>query len=213
MKNNVSQYYEALYLNPHKAKSVFGLPEKELIEFLNSFHFEGVKALDLGCGDGRHTIFLALKNFIVFGVDNSPRGLKKIKDAIKNAKITKNIHLKKANLKTIRLKPNEFNLVICIRTLYEIGANGVKHIIKQAKRSTKPNGINYLAFFIPKAGTHMRRGCYYPNPSAIIRQYKGWKILRKKNVLMAHSHATPHSKEKKVRHKHYVCHLFLQKVS
>ena len=213
MKDKILQYYNRMYQNSQKTKSIFGLPEKELMNFLNSFYLERAKVLDLGCGDGRNTIFLASKNFIVFGVDNSPHGLKKIKAAIKNTKIAKNIHLKKANLRRIKLRPDEFNLVVCTNTLHEIGADGVKHIIKQAKNSTKLLGINYLAFFIPKAGTHMRKGCYYPNPSAIIRQYKGWKILRIKTILMAHNTVIPHSKGKRVSHKHYVCHLFLQKLN
>jgi tellurite methyltransferase len=169
MKKNLN-FYENLYNRLKKTKYTFGLPQKELIKFMNSARWKKARILDLGCGDGRNIIFLALKNLAVWGIDNSVSGLRKIKEKNKNNPLIQNIHLKQADLKTIKLKQrNYFDLVICVYTFHEIGLNGVKNIIKQAKLSTKPHGINYLAIFIPQKGTFIRKECYYPNENDIIK--------------------------------------------
>lgn len=211
----IEEYYKNLYRDREKSKYTFGPPEKELISFLNSKHLQGrIKVLDLGCGDGRNTIFLASKNFIVLGIDSSASGLKKLKNTIKsNDRIAKNIKLRKADLKTVRLKREEFDLVMCINTFHELSIHGVKHLIIQAKHSTKQFGINYLAFFLPQKGTYMRKEGYYPRELDIIEQYEDWKVLKKKKFLMTHFHKIPDSKGKIIKHKHFVCHLFLQKLA
>lgn len=210
--SHIKKHYDNLYGSPGGQKSVFGPPEKGLTKLLNSTH-KIKRALDLGCGDGRNTIFLASRGLKVVGIDDSLAGLKKLRDSVKNQdKIMEKIYLEKADLETVRLEKNKFNLVIMIQIFHEIGAGGVKHVITQAKLSTKLLGINYLVFFLPKNGTYMRRGCYYPNESTIIKQYRGWKLLKKKKVLTTQGHMTPSSKKRLIKHQHYICHLLLQKL-
>lgn len=212
MKVIISKFYEDLYRNSRKSKYIFGSPEKELVNFLKEYNFKiRAKIVDLGCGDGRNTIFLASRNFCVTGIDKSIHALKKLRKYIKDSKLAKNISLKRANLKTIKLKEHDSDMIICVQTFHEIGNTCVRRLIKQAKLSTKPLGINYLAFFLPKKGTYMRKECYYPDELTIIKQYKCWKILKRKKILIYQYHATPYSKGKKIKHKHYVCQLFLQK--
>lgn len=214
MRHMLKRYYENLYQNSKKSRYIFGPPEKELIGFLNSKQLQKARALDLGCGDGRNAILLASKNFTVLGVDNSASGLKKLKKAISNNdRIAKNISLRKANLKNVKLKGRKFDLVICVNTFHELGIRGVKHLITQAKHSTKQFGINYLAFFLPRKGDYMRKEGYYPRELDVIKQYRDWKVLGKKKFLMEHHHITPDSKGKTIKHKHFVCHLFLQKLA
>jgi cyclopropane fatty-acyl-phospholipid synthase-like methyltransferase len=213
MEDKILKFYEKLYSKNSDTKYVFGHPEKELVKFLRSFNTKRTKMLDLGCGDGRNTVFLASKNYDVWGIDNSAYGLDIIKRQIKNTEISKHVHLIRKNLKTIKLKRrNYFDFIICVYTFHEIGLKGVRNIVRQAKFSVKPSGIIYFAFFINKKGTHIRKECYYPkNESVIIKQFRGWKIIRKKKVSLIHSHFTPNSIDKNIKHEHYLCHLFLQK--
>lgn len=49
-------FWENEYLN--KDKSVFGNPSKE-VEDIVPFLSKDAKILDVGCGDGRHSLYLA----------------------------------------------------------------------------------------------------------------------------------------------------------
>jgi len=59
----------------------WSLSEKKSLEFVKG------RVLDIGCGAGRHSLYLQNKGFDVLGIDNSPlaikvcklRGLKKLK--------------------------------------------------------------------------------------------------------------------------------------
>ena len=55
---------------------VFEKPQKELVGVVEIFRKENVKkVLDLGCGTGRHTVFLAKKDFDMYSTDESRTGL------------------------------------------------------------------------------------------------------------------------------------------
>ncbi len=197
----MAQFYDKIYEN---VEQPFGKPEKELKKIWRQVGTKELMVLDLGCGDGRHTIFLASKNNKVFAVDKSAVGLDKIRKALKNKPYKKNVCLIKADLK--KFTPDEsFDLVVCTSTLHEIGAKSAKRIIERAKASTKPGGIHYLTFFLPKKGTLMKKGCYYPKETTLIKQfYSGWETLKEKKETITHSHLIK-------KHKHFVCHLILKK--
>lgn len=60
-------------------KEMFGHPYKELQEYFINYPLRG-KVLDLGCGQGRDSIFLASIGFEVTAVDSSEVGIKQMID-------------------------------------------------------------------------------------------------------------------------------------
>ena len=65
--------YDKLY----KTKNLFGKPYTELIDFFTDNPPIG-KVLDLGCGQGRNAIPLAILGFEVVGIDISRVGIEQI---------------------------------------------------------------------------------------------------------------------------------------
>ena len=66
------------------------------------------RVLDIGCGAGRHSLWLQKKGFDVIGIDNSPLAIKVCKlRGLKKAKIMSIINIGK-------LKPNSFDTIIMI---------------------------------------------------------------------------------------------------
>ena len=57
--------------------------EETLIEYIISLCQKKKNALDLGCGTGGHSIFLAQKGFLVDSIDSNPEVLKKLEERIK----------------------------------------------------------------------------------------------------------------------------------
>ena len=55
---------------------------ESLVELLRKNNAK--KVLDLGCGSGRHSVFLAKAGFDVYGMDNSKSGLKQTKEWLRS---------------------------------------------------------------------------------------------------------------------------------
>ena len=68
-------FWESEYLN--REKSTFGNPSKEVVDIVQ--HLEkGARVLDVGCGDGRHSLYLANLGFRVDAFDISENAIKKL---------------------------------------------------------------------------------------------------------------------------------------
>ena len=68
-------FWEDEYLN--KEKSTFGNPSKEVKELV-PYLKKDAKILDVGCGDGRHALYLAGLGFQVDAFDLSKNAIEKI---------------------------------------------------------------------------------------------------------------------------------------
>lgn len=63
---------------------VFLRPQEDMPRIVKLFKKKGVKkVLDLGCGSGRHTVYLAKNGFDVYGFDVAPVGMKLTKEWLK----------------------------------------------------------------------------------------------------------------------------------
>ena len=68
-------FWEEEYLNLDK--STFGEPSKEVVDIV-PFLKKDAKVLDVGCGDGRHSAYLAEMGFNVDAFDISENAIRKI---------------------------------------------------------------------------------------------------------------------------------------
>jgi len=91
-------------------------------------------ALDIACGEGRNTHFLAEKGFEVDAVDLSDYALSKVKDDLR-------IHKIEADLDFYNLEKNKYDLVVNINYLN-------RRFFHQIKEALKPDGIVIFETFI-----------------------------------------------------------------
>ena len=107
------------------------------------------RILDLGCGTGRHAIFLAKKGFEVYGIDISQSGLgiiNKIKSKLK----LRNITLKRADMAKIPYKNNFFDAIVCTSVINHARLNKIKKTFKEIVRVLKSKGIFILEVISPR---------------------------------------------------------------
>lgn len=116
MRNNaelLKSYYESnSYFTLYDKLGYFSGTKKEVDFIINNIQLEvGDKILDLGCGQGRHSIEFALKGFDVSAVDFSEFLIKQARAEAQKNEVK--IKFKRMDMRQIRFK-NRFNLVICL---------------------------------------------------------------------------------------------------
>lgn len=105
--------------------------EKKAMKFVKG------RVLDVGCGAGRHAIYLQKKGFDVVGIDNSPLAIK----------ICRLRGLRKARIMSIaevdKFKPNSFDTVIMMGNNFGLFGSfkRAKMLLKKFYRITSPNAL------------------------------------------------------------------------
>lgn len=108
----------------------WSLPEKRAMEFVKG------RVLDIGCGAGRHSLYLQQKDFDVLGIDKSPLAVK----------ICKLRGLKKAEVMSIddlNFKPSSFDTVIMMGNNFGLFGSFKKaqRLLKRFHKLTSKNAL------------------------------------------------------------------------
>ncbi len=94
----------------------------------------GKQALDIACGMGRHSKYLASLGFQVDALDISSLAIKKLQNL-------ENIHAKEVDFDTYRLPKEKYDLIVCTYYLE-------RKLFPQMISALKPNGIILLETFL-----------------------------------------------------------------
>ena len=98
---------------------------------------------DLGCGAGRHTVYLAKLGFDVYGIDISDEGIKITRKRLKKQGLK--AHLKIGNIhKKLPYKDDFFDAIISVRVLNHGKIKDIRRTIKEIKRILKPDGLIFI---------------------------------------------------------------------
>lgn len=120
-----------------------GLLERRLPSELLSAFFEnapGRRALDLACGSGRHTLFLAENGFDVDAVDLSTVAL----EALRSAANTDRVSVIEADLDTYVPAPGAYDLIVITNFLD-------RALMKRAEAALKPGGVMIVETYMADA--------------------------------------------------------------
>lgn len=147
-----------------KHKWVFFEPDKEIEEIKELFQKHNVKKiLDLGCGSGRHIIYLAKNNFDVYGIDIAEAGIKLTKEWLEKENLKANLKIGSI-YKKLPYPNNFFDAVISTRAIHHERIEKIRKAIHEVERILKPGGL----VFVTVRKRKFRR--FYPKHS-IIEKY------------------------------------------
>lgn len=96
--------------------------------------------MDLGCGTGRHTIFIANRGFHVYATDVSETGLDTTKMKAQNLSL-RNIDFKQHDMRKIPFENDFFDAVLCVWTTGHGTLSDAKSSVDEIHRVLKPTGI------------------------------------------------------------------------
>ncbi|MFH1456116.1 MAG: class I SAM-dependent methyltransferase [archaeon] len=135
--------WEKIYV---KDGEIFSNPQPKIIKVSKLFKKKGyIRILDLGCGTGRHSLYLAQQGFLVYATDISKTGIEILK---KNAKTKnlKNIQYKIHDMTQIPYKNEFFDAIICVFAIGHGLLSDAKKTIDEMFRVLKPKGMIILEF-------------------------------------------------------------------
>lgn len=128
-------------------------PDKLVVQFTELLNKKLAKRiLDLGCGAGRHVVYLTKQGFETYGIDISETGLKQAKNRLETVKL--DAALIKCDMKTLPYIPRCFDAVISLFTIYHNTKQGIKTTITETHRILKQKGIILLNFQSKRSSKH-----------------------------------------------------------
>jgi SAM-dependent methyltransferase len=108
------------------------------------FKEKGVKRiLDLGCGAGRHLIYLSQKGFDVFGLDSSPEALRIAHELSTQNNLHANLTLGSMFGK-LPYEDGYFDAIICCRALNHGTIGQIRSAILEIKRSVRQSHFIFV---------------------------------------------------------------------
>ncbi len=121
------------------------------------FHKEapGKRALDLACGAGRHTLFLARKGFHVDAVDISEVAL----DALREQTVGLDVDVMQADLDRFTPAPESYDLIVKTNYLD-------RDLIERAKAALKPGAVFIVETYVADEANEKRDA----NPDFLLRK-------------------------------------------
>ena len=122
-------------------------PSEQVVQYVfRNFKRDGTeKILDMGCGAGRHTVFMADENIIPYGIDYSESGTFFTREALLNKgypQYTENIKISDAT--KLPFPDNFFDGLISYGVLYYLKYDAVKKAVSEIKRVLAVGGRAFI---------------------------------------------------------------------
>ncbi len=105
------------------------------------------RVLDLGCGSGRHVVYLARSGFAVYGLDNSPQGLALTQKWLDEEGLSADLQLGDMAARW-PYEDSFFDAVISVQVIHHALAATIKKIIQEIERVLKKGGFIFIS--VPK---------------------------------------------------------------
>lgn len=158
-------------------------PPEELIRFVaRNFYSKNrsqIKFLDLGCGPGACSWYIAREGFPVTGTDGSKTAIKQANHLFKKENLVGKFH----TMDSIKLtfQDEVFDVIIDINSLQHNPIEKVSMILNEVKRVLKPGGILF-SIMIGKGTTnknlfHDKGHIHFYKLNEIRRLFNGFKII------------------------------------
>lgn len=123
---------------------VFLKPQEDMSGVTKEFKKHKLKRiLDLGCGTGRHSVYLAKKGFDVYGIDIAEEGIKQARQWLKGEGLNANLKIGSIYEK-LPYKNDFFDAVISTYTIHHQKIENIRKTIQEIERILKPGGFIFI---------------------------------------------------------------------
>lgn len=156
-----------------------------------------MRAVDIGCGEGRDAVFFAERGLDTLAVDVAPNGLEKALRLARERRVE--LRVEQGDVNSLKLD-GTFDLVYSIGTIQYLLPENREGRFGHLKEQTAPGGLHALFAFvdrpdIPPAPDHMLDEHLYA-PGELPAYYTGWEVLHSRAFVfdddsggVSHQHA------------------------
>ena len=151
----------------------------------------GARVLDLGCGEGRDSVFFAAQGFEVVGVDVSLAGLRKAERLARERGVK--VRWLHGDMARLRL-PRPFDLVYSCGTIHYVPRRARARLFRWLKALTLPGGYHAHIVFTDRA-VYREKGevVDYFVRGELSRAYADWQVLEcEEQMIPCAQDGTPH---------------------
>jgi len=118
-------------------------PHEAVVQFVPELCATGARrVLDLGCGTGRHTVYLASQGFDVWACDISPRGLAHTRQWLTAEGLT--AHLQRSDMTALPYRDGAFDGLVSAFVIYHDLLSDVERAVADIRRILRPGGLALL---------------------------------------------------------------------
>lgn len=115
-------------------------PERCVEDVLPLFKENGVESvLDLGCGDGRHLVYLASQGYQMYGLDSASTALKFAKEWLEKEKL--NAELKCGDMSELPWDNGSFDAIVCIKVINHHRIASIETTLEETHRVLRLGGL------------------------------------------------------------------------
>ena len=129
---------ERLYWREHWKKETIPAPNSFARRAFKRFGRQNKTLLDLGCGDGRDSLYFARKGLHVTALDFSETGIRALKAN------NKNIRCLVGDIRKMRFKPGSFDIVYAHLSLHYFDDRMTSRIFEMLFRTLKKKGLLFV---------------------------------------------------------------------
>jgi len=124
-----------------------------VVEFVPGLRAAGARRiLDLGCGTGRHTVYLAGQGFDVWAGDISVRGLTYARRWLAAEGLT--AHLQYSDMTALPYHDSAFGGLVSTFVIYHGRLSDVQRTVAEIHRVLRPGGLALLTLISTRAGSY-----------------------------------------------------------
>lgn len=179
-------FWEACYQTGDEL-TTFGAPAEEVAALADKLP-RGARILDLGCGDGRHALFLARRGCEVTAIDNSESAIKKLNRLAHDTGC--NLRVLQADMREWQFE-DLFDVIIAHGSLHLIARAAWIEVIKEMKTHTRRGGHNIVAVFTDRLPSPADLKVFHIGlfrEGEVLEHYREWRVVEKQSYVFEDEH-------------------------
>lgn len=123
---------------------VFLDPHEDIPKIAAMLEERGAKRLlDLGSGTGRHVVFFARRGMTVWGLDNSPEGLRATRAWLADEGLKATL-VDQSMLDPLPFEDEFFDAVISVQVIHHARLATIRSVVREVQRVLKPGGLLFV---------------------------------------------------------------------
>ena len=135
------------------------------------------KTLDLGCGNGRNSLYLAANGYDVTAWDKNPMSIQNLL-SIRDAEGLENLQASIQDLNTLRFE-GEYDFILSTVVMMFLEAKTIPGLIANMQRCTKPGGYNLIVAAMDTDDFTCTVGFPFAFKAGELKNYyEGWDLLK-----------------------------------